>query len=327
MKVLVTGGAGFIGSHLVDALLADGDEVVVLDDFSTGSRENLAHIPSSRALRIVEGDVLDAELVAGLVQGAEQIYHLAAAVGVRRILDNPLTSIRVNLHGTENVLNAMVPSQRVLIASTSEVYGKNASDALSEECDSIIGATSVTRWLYATSKAMDEFLGLAYYRECDLPVVVVRFFNTVGPRQTGTYGMVLPNFVQRALAGEPIPVYGNGRQSRNFTYVKDAVEGVRRLMSAPAAVGQVFNMGGSEEVSIEELAIRVRRLAGSQSPLQYVPYSYAFRSGFEDMQRRCPDTNRLQKIIGFTPAADLDTIIQSVIDHFRSKQPMRLATG
>lgn len=317
MKILVTGGAGFIGSHLVDALLVAGHEVCVLDDFSTGSRDNLAHIPATAPLEVVEGTVLDAALVRDLVRDAEHVYHLAAAVGVRRILDNPLTSIQVNLKGTENVLEAMTGGQKLLLASTSEVYGKNAADSLDESSDSIIGPTSVTRWLYATSKAMDEFLALAHHRERGLQPVIVRFFNTVGPRQTGSYGMVLPNFVKAALEGRPIPIYGDGMQSRNFTYVGDAVEGITRLMNAEAAVGRVFNLGGSEEISILDLARRVREVTGSRSPLQFVPYSRAYGEGFEDMQRRRPDTTLLRQVTGQAPSTGLDEIIERVAEYFR----------
>lgn len=317
MKVLVTGGAGFIGSHLVDRLLARGDEVTVLDDFSTGRLENLAQGEKSGRLRVVEGSVLDSGLVKSLCEEAQHVYHLAAAVGVRRILDRPLESIHVNLQGTENVLNSLSSGQRVLLASTSEVYGKNTSDSLSEEDDSIIGPTSITRWLYATSKAMDEFLALAHHRENGLQTVIVRFFNTVGPRQTGTYGMVLPNFVQKALANEPIPIYGDGRQKRNFTYVGDAVEGILRLMDCHRAAGQVFNMGGDEEISIEDLARRVRTISESSSPLQYIPYTRAYSNGFEDMRKRCPCTDKLRETIGFVPSTGLDAIIGTVVDYFR----------
>ena len=317
MRAFVTGGAGFIGSHLVDSLLAGGFQVTVLDDFSTGSRHNLAHIPSTAALTVVEGSVLEAPLVEELIAQADCVYHLAAAVGVRRILDRPLESIRVNLKGTENVLEALKPGVPVLLASTSEVYGKNGKGALAETDDSIIGATSIRRWLYATSKAMDEFLALAHHRERDIHAVIVRFFNTVGPRQTGMYGMVLPNFVQKALKGEPIQIYGDGRQRRNFTYVDDAITGIRRLMETPDARGQVFNMGGGEEITIENLAIRVREITGSKSPLQYVPYTCAYGGGFEDMRRRVPDTTRLKELTGFAPATPIDTIITRVADHFR----------
>lgn len=317
MRAFVTGGAGFIGSHLVDSLLAGGFQVTVLDDFSTGSRHNLAHIPSTAPLSVVEGSVLDAPLVEDLLAQADCVYHLAAAVGVRRILDRPLESIRVNLKGTENVLEALKPGVPVLLASTSEVYGKNGKGALAETDDSIIGATSIRRWLYATSKAMDEFLALAHHRERDIHAVIVRFFNTVGPRQTGMYGMVLPNFVQKALKGEPIQIYGDGRQRRNFTYVDDAITGIRRLMETPDARGQVFNMGGGEEITIEGLAIRVREITGSKSPLQYVPYGCAYGGGFEDMRRRVPDTTRLKELTGFAPATPIDTIIARVADHFR----------
>lgn len=317
MRAFVTGGAGFIGSHLVDSLLDGGCEVTVLDDFSTGSRHNLAHIPSTAPLSVVEGSVLDAPLVEDLLAQADCVYHLAAAVGVRRILDRPLESIRVNLKGTENVLEALKPGVPVLLASTSEVYGKNGKGALAETDDSIIGATSIRRWLYATSKAMDEFLALAHHRERDIHAVIVRFFNTVGPRQSGMYGMVLPNFVQKALRGEPIQIYGDGRQRRNFTYVDDAITGIRRLMETPDARGQVFNMGGGEEITIEGLAIRVREITGSKSPLQYVPYTCAYGDGFEDMRRRVPDTTRLKELTGFAPATPIDTIIARVADHFR----------
>lgn len=320
MRVLVTGGAGFIGSHLTDSLLADGHHVTVLDDFSTGSRENLAHIAPDAPLEVVEGSVLDRGLVEQLVAASGCVYHLAAAVGVRRILDRPLESIQVNLKGTENVLESLGPDVPVLIASTSEVYGKNGKDALTEEDDSIIGATSVRRWLYATSKAMDEFLALAHHRERGVHAIIVRFFNTVGPRQTGMYGMVLPNFVEKALREDPIPIYGDGRQRRNFTYVADAVHGIRRLMETPAARGQVFNMGGGEEITIEGLARRVREITGSRSPLQYVPYSCAYRDGFEDMRRRVPDTTRLKELTGFAPATPLDEIIRRVAESFQGRQ-------
>lgn len=320
MRVLVTGGAGFIGSHLVDRLLADGKSVIVLDDYSTGSPANLAHVAPGAPLEVVEGSVLDSGLVAGLVSRADDIYHMAAAVGVRRILDEPLASIETNLHGTGNLLMAMSPAQRILVASTSEVYGKNTKDLLSEQDDSIIGATSIRRWLYASSKMMDEFLALAYHRERSLQPIIVRFFNTVGPRQTGTYGMVLPNFVSKAMSGEPIPIYGDGRQKRNFTYVGDAIEGVCRLMEAREAVGEVFNMGGAEEISIEELAILVREVTGSASPLQYVPYSRAYGGGFEDMKRRSPDTSKLRATTGFAPDTPIGAIVERVYDHFRSRE-------
>ncbi|MCC6485152.1 MAG: NAD-dependent epimerase/dehydratase family protein [Armatimonadetes bacterium] len=317
MKALITGGAGFIGSHLTDSLLADGAEVIVLDDFSTGRRENLAHVSPSAPLDVVEGSVLDESLTRELVREADQVYHLAAAVGVHRILDRPLASIEVNLRGTENVLKYAVEGQPVMIASTSEVYGKNTSDALTEEDDSIIGATCRSRWLYATSKAMDEFLGQAHHRERGVQTVMVRYFNTVGPRQTGMYGMVLPNFVRSALAAEPIRIFGSGQQRRNFTYVGDAVRGTRLLMETQQAAGQVFNMGASEEVSIEQLALRVRRIAGSKSPLQYVPYSQAYGDGFEDMQRRVPSTEKLRQAIGYAPDTTLDETIRSVVEYYR----------
>lgn len=315
MNVLVTGGAGFIGSHLVERLLAEKHQVTVLDDLSTGSRDNLAQIDPAIGLSFVEGSVLDEHLVKRLVGQADQVYHLAAAVGVRRILERPLESIRTNLKGTEHVLDAMAPGQRLLLASTSEVYGKNSADALTEMCDSVMGPTSVTRWLYATSKAMDEFLALAHHRERGLQAVIVRFFNTVGPRQSGAYGMVLPNFVKAALAGEAISVYGDGTQSRNFTYVADAVEGITRLMRCEQAVGRVFNLGGKEEVTMLELANRVKKITSSRSPICYVPYSRAYPEGFEDMQRRRPDTTLLGEVTGFSPRTPLDTIIERVAEH------------
>lgn len=322
MTSLITGGAGFIGSHLAEALHARGEAVVVLDDLSTGRRANLATLDGQPGFRFVQGSILDEPLVAELVAGCDSVYHLAAAVGVRRILEQPLEAILVNQRGSEHVLAAAAASGKpTLLASTSEVYGKNDSGPLREDADSILGPTSVARWLYATTKAADEFLALAYHREHGLPVVIVRFFNTVGPRQTGQYGMVVPRFVEQALRGEPLTVFGDGRQLRCFTAVQDAVAAILALMACPRAAGQVFNIGNSREVSINDLARRVLELTGSASPIRHVSYVEAYGHGFEDMRRRVPDASKLRATIGFAPGTDLDSILHVVITSLRRQLP------
>ncbi len=318
MRTLVTGGAGFIGSHLVERLLVTGNEVCALDDLSTGQRRNLAHVLDHPRFRFVEGSVLDRPLVAQLVAACDAVYHLAAAVGVRRIIERPRQSIEVNLHGTESVLAAAAPGGHpVLVASTSEVYGKNDAPGLREDDDAVYGATSVTRWLYAVTKAADEHLALAYARETGLPVRAVRLFNTIGPRQTGQYGMVVPRFVSQALRGEPLTVYGDGGQTRCFTYVDDAVTAMCRLMACPDAAGEVFNVGQPREVSIGALAVRVRELTGSASPIVHVPYEQVYARGFEDMRRRVPDVSKLRRCTGFAPATSLDEALRRIIAHVR----------
>ena len=314
MKVFITGGAGFIGSHLSERLLAEGSEVLILDDLSTGSISNIEHLIGRPGFNYRIGTVMDAPLVAEMVDRCDFTVHLAAAVGVKLIVERPVYTIENNVHGTEVVLNAVARKQKpVLIASTSEVYGKSAKVPFREEDDLVLGPTSHSRWAYACSKALDEWLGLAYAREKGVPVIVVRFFNTVGPRQTGRYGMVLPNFAAQALEGKPITVYGTGDQSRCFGHVKDAVEAVARLIRTPSAYGQVFNIGGNEEVTINQLAAQVRAAAGSSSPIVHVPYEQAYAEGFEDMLRRVPDVTKLERTIGFKPGTSLEKIIADVV--------------
>jgi nucleoside-diphosphate-sugar epimerase len=312
MRYLVTGGAGFIGSHVVEALVGRGDEISVLDDFSTGGPGNLASVQGSVAT--VNGSVLDPLVVDQLVSQADIVVHLAAAVGVRKVVEQPLTSFTTNIRGTEVVLEAAHRYRRkVLIASTSEVYGKSADISFREEADSVFGSASISRWGYAVSKRADEVLAFAYHRERDLPVVIVRLFNTVGPRQTGAYGMVLPNFVDQAVAGEALTVHGDGTQSRCFCHVSDVVEALLRLLDEPAAEGEVFNVGSTEEVTIKELAERVIAAAGSSSEIRLVPYDEAFPEGFEDMQRRVPDISKIGAAVGWKPERSLDNIIAELV--------------
>jgi len=323
MKVFVTGGAGFIGSHLAERLLDRGDRVLVLDDLSTGSMDNIAHLVGRDGFDYRIGSALDQPLVSECVDRCDVTIHLAAAVGVRLIVERPVHTIETNVRATEVVLNAVAKKQKLtLLASTSEVYGKSAKIPFSEEDDLQLGPTSHSRWAYACSKALDEWLGLAYHREKGVPVILARFFNTVGPRQTGRYGMVLPNFAMQALTGEPITVFGSGEQARCFGHVKDAVEAILRLIATPASVGNVFNVGNDEEVTILRLAEMVREAAGSASEIQLVPYSEAYAEGFEDMLRRVPDVRRLERTIGFRPRTPLSEIIADVV----ADQRARLAT-
>jgi UDP-glucose 4-epimerase len=322
MRTLITGGAGFIGSHLAEALLAEGGEVVVLDDLSTGRIENLRAIQSHPRFTMTVGSVRDEGLVEKLVDSADVVYHLAAAVGVRLILEQPVATIETNIVGTEMVLRAATARRpRVVIASTSEVYGKNDRVPLGEDDDRVLGPTTRSRWSYACSKAIDEFLALAYHRERGIPVVIVRFFNTVGPRQTGRYGMVVPRFVRQALDGEPITVYGDGRQSRCFTDVEDAVRASTALAAHPGTPGEVFNVGSAHEVTIGELAERVRELAVSRSPIVFVPYDQAYQPGFEDLRRRVPDIGKAERFVGYRPRVPLDETLRRVIDFFRQGGP------
>jgi UDP-glucose 4-epimerase len=319
VRALVTGGAGFIGSHLTEALLAAGHEVAVLDDLSTGRLENLAAVDGEPGLTVTVGTIRDEPLVRKLVSSADVVFHLAAAVGVRLILERPVETIETNVVGTEVVLRAAAETgARVVIASTSEVYGKSARVPLAEDDDRLLGPTSKSRWSYACAKAMDEFLALAYHRERRLPVVIVRFFNTIGPRQTGRYGMVVPRFVRQALDGAPITVYGDGHQSRCFTDVEDAVRATVGLALAPAAAGEVFNVGTGHEITIGALAERVRMLVGSRSPIRAVPYDDAYQPGFEDLRRRVPDLRKIRDAIGFEPRVALDESLRRVIHHLRA---------
>jgi UDP-glucose 4-epimerase len=321
MKILITGGAGFIGSHLAERLLAGGHQVAVLDDLSTGSMANLHRLRNCPRFAFTQGSIVDRPLVDQLVGEASTVVHLAAAVGVRYILDQPLRSLKTNVQGTDIVLEAAARwGRKILVASTSEVYGKNTDDALCETADSVFGPAAVSRWSYATAKKLDEFLALAYAQTCGLPAIVTRFFNVVGPRQTGRYGMVLPNFVRAALAGEPLRVFGDGRQTRNFTFISDCIEALVRLLDCPAAGGEIFNVGGPQEISICELAERVKRLSGSPSPIVQVPYEEAYPEGsYEDMRRRVPCICKIQKLTGWTPRVAIDEMILATIRHRRQR--------
>jgi UDP-glucose 4-epimerase len=315
VKFLVTGGAGFIGSHLSKALLDRGDEVIVLDDLSTGSMDNLAELEGRKGFRYTVGSTTDPPLVTELVDRCDVTVHLAAAVGVKLIVEKPVHTIETNVRGTEVVLGAAAKKQKlVLLASTSEVYGKSDRLPFQEDADLTLGSTRNSRWAYACSKALDEWLGLAYLREKGVPVIICRFFNTVGPRQTGRYGMVIPSLVRQALLGEPMTVYGTGDQARCFGHVQDVVESMLRLMATPEAIGQVFNIGNDREVTIIELAAMIRTAANSQSEIRFVPYSEAYEPGFEDMMRRVPDLTRLEKTIGFRPTTSLERIVEDVVN-------------
>ena len=320
MRVLITGGAGFVGSHLAERHLAQGDEVYVVDDLSTGSIENIQHLKSHEGFHYAIDTVTNVSLSAELVDLCDTIYHLAAAVGVRLIVESPVRTIETNVRGTEVILHLAAKKQkRVLITSTSEVYGKRDTVPFREDDDLVLGATSKARWAYACSKAIDEFLAIAYWNEKRVPAVIVRLFNTVGARQTGRYGMVIPNFVQQALAGEDITVFGDGSQRRCFTHVSDAVGAIMRLAAHPAAAGQVYNVGNAEEVSILELAERIKAATGSKSRIVRVPYEKAYQEGFEDMMRRVPDISKAAQAVGYKPTVTLDEILADVIRHEKSK--------
>jgi len=324
MKVLITGGAGFIGSHLAEACLTRGDKVMVVDDLSTGSIDNLEHLRADPRLKVQIDDVADARVMAELVDAADVIVHLAAAVGVRLIVESPVRTIETNVRGTEVVLGlAAKKRKRVVIASTSEVYGKRTRVPFSEDDDLLMGPPHRGRWSYACSKALDEFLALAYWKEKGVPTTVVRLFNTVGPRQTGRYGMVVPSMVRAALDEQPIRVFGDGWQSRCFTHVRDVVGAIIALAEHPGAVGQVFNVGSAEEVSILGLAERIRELTHSAAAIEFVPYDEAYEDGFEDMQRRVPDLSKIHALIGYQPTYSLDEILSSVIEHELAMRPQR----
>ena len=318
MKALITGGAGFIGSHLADHLLARGDQVIALDNLSTGRYENIEHLLERPDFEFVLGSILNTDLVDDVVGRCDTVFHLAAAVGVDLIVQRPLESLATNIRGSETVFEkAHKHGKRILVTSTSEIYGKNTSDRLHEDDDRILGSPLKSRWSYSEAKAIDEILAYTYWKEKGLETVIVRLFNTVGPRQTGSYGMVIPRFVSQAIKGEPITVYGDGNQTRCFCFVGDVVQALVDLTEHPEAYGKVFNIGGTAEISMSELARRIIDLADSTSKLRYVSYEDAYEEGFEDMMRRVPNTSRVNQLIGFEPTAGLDEIIELVIDEHR----------
>jgi UDP-glucose 4-epimerase len=320
MRALITGGAGFVGSHLAELLLQQGHEVFVLDNLSTGAMDNIADLKEHRKFHYVIDSVTNEPVLAELVDRSDVVFHLAAAVGVKLIVEQPVHTIETNVKGTEVVLtHANKKKKLVIIASTSEVYGKNAAVPFTEDADLVLGPTHKHRWAYACSKAIDEFLALAYWKEKKLPVVIVRLFNTVGPRQTGRYGMVIPTFVRQALAGQPITVYGDGTQTRSFTYVGDVVDALVKLAQEPRAIGRVFNVGNEHEITMHDLAVRVKVLSGSDSPIVTIPYDQAYEAGFEDMPRRVPDISRIRELIGYEPKVQLDEILARVIDYFQGR--------
>jgi UDP-glucose 4-epimerase len=320
MRALITGGAGFVGSHLAEVLLSGGHEVFVLDNLSTGSIDNIIHLKHDPRFHYTIDSVSNEPVLAELIDQSDVVFHLAAAVGVKLIVEQPVHTIETNVQGTEVVLkHANKKKKLVLVASTSEVYGKNTSVPFTEDADLVLGPTVKHRWAYACSKAIDEFLALAYWKEKKLPVIIVRLFNTVGPRQTGQYGMVIPNFVRQALAGRPITVFGDGTQSRSFTYVGDVVGALVKLVEEPRAIGRVFNVGNGYEITIRDLAERVKEITNSTSPIVTIPYDQAYESGFEDMPRRVPDTTRIRELIGYEPKVQLDEILESVVAYFQQR--------
>ncbi|HEX9911620.1 MAG TPA: GDP-mannose 4,6-dehydratase [candidate division Zixibacteria bacterium] len=318
MKILITGGAGFIGSHLAEELLYQGEEVYVIDNLSTGRLENIKHLAANPHFHITIETILEEKTVEELIKKCELIFHLAAAVGVRLIIEKPVDTIETNILGTEIVLKSANKFKRkVILASTSEVYGKNSKVPFREEDDSVYGPTTKSRWSYACSKAIDEFLALAYFHEKKLPVVIARLFNTIGPRQTGRYGMVVPSFIQQALLSHPITVYGDGKQSRSFTHVTDVVSALIGLSEHPKAVGEVFNVGNGREITIERLALLIKKMTNSKSKIVYIPYDKAFEKGFEDMIRRVPDITKINHLIGYKPEVNLEESLEKIIDYYR----------
>ena len=320
MKILITGGAGFIGSHLSQVLVEEDHEVVAIDNLSTGQANNLVGLKGNPRFQLVIGSILDERLVDKFVERCDAVYHLAAAVGVQLIVNHPLESLTTNIRGSEIVLETAYRYQKkVLITSTSEIYGKNTNAPLKEDGDRILGSPLKSRWSYSTSKAVDEILAYTYWKEKGLPTVIVRLFNTVGPRQSGAYGMVIPRFVQQALQGEPLTIYGDGKQTRCFLHVQDAVRGMVNLMMHPEATGEAFNLGSQEEVTIEAVAKMVIQLTGSSSSLRFIPYDQAYEEGFEDMARRVPDISKAKRAVGFEPSMKLRDILHSVMDYYRNE--------
>ena len=324
MRALITGGAGFIGSHLADRLLGLEHDVTIVDDLSTGSVENIARLKSNVRFEYHLDTIFNRQLLAELVDLADVVFHLAAAVGVRRIVEYPVRTIETNVRGSELILEMAAKKQkRVLITSTSEVYGKSTKLPFSERDDLVFGSTYNCRWSYACSKAIDEFLALAYYREKKLPVTIVRLFNTAGPRQTGQYGMVLPTFVHQALSGEAVTVFGTGEQSRCFGHVDDVIEGILACVTSAQTVGEIFNLGNTEQVTVKALAARIIAATGSKSPIRYVPYSQAYGEGFEDMEHRIPDISKAHACFGYTPKRSLDEIISAVIQYIQQEKTQK----
>ncbi|SRR6266508_4090743 len=321
MRALITGGAGFIGSHLAETLLAQGHHVSVLDNLSTGCLENIDHLLGNERFTCTIDSVTNEAVVNQLIDRVDMVFHLAAAVGVKLVCDRPVHTIETNVGGTETVLKSASRQRKlVLVASTSEVYGKGTALPFREDADLVLGSPAKTRWGYATSKLIDEFLALAYWKERRSPVIVVRFFNTVGPRQSSRYGMVLPNFVKRALEGAPISVHGDGTQTRSFTWVGDVVSAMLMLVNEPKAVGDVFNIGNGAEISIQDLAHKVKAMTGSDSPVQYVPYGDVFDNSFEDMPRRVPDITKIRQLVGYSPTVQLDEIIENVVEYWKAER-------
>ncbi|MBI5778573.1 MAG: GDP-mannose 4,6-dehydratase [Planctomycetes bacterium] len=321
MKYLITGGAGFIGSHLAEAILKQGDEAWIIDNLSTGSINNIEHLKANPKFHYTIDTIFNEPLLAEMIDNSDIVFHMAAAVGVRLIVESPVNTIETNIAGTESVLKlANKKNKIVLIASSSEVYGKNNKIPFSEDDDMLLGPTVKSRWSYACSKAIDEFLALAYWREKKLPTIVVRLFNTVGPRQSGRYGMVIPRFVQQALAKEPFTVYGTGKQSRCFTDVSDVVGALIKLVNHPKAIGQVFNIGSDQEITIEALASRIKEKTKSLSQIKYIPYDEAYESGFEDMLRRVPNLAKIGNLIGYKPTQSIDQILDKIIRYFREQK-------
>lgn len=320
MKALITGGAGFIGSHLAEELLNNGHQVFIIDDLSTGSIDNIEHLKSRKGFNYTIDTILNSPVLAELVDKCDVVFHMAAAVGVMLIVESPVRTIETNIKGTEAVLvHANKKKKKVIVASTSEVYGKSDQKFFKEDGDLILGSTTKGRWSYACSKAIDEFLALAYWKEKRLPVVTTRLFNIVGPRQTGRYGMVIPRFVKQALLNKPITVFGNGKQSRCFAHVRDAVSAVVKLSQTDKAVGEVINLGSNKEITIGNLAKKVKETVKSKSEIQYIPYNEAYEEGFEDMMRRVPDLTKIKKIIGYKPKYSLDDILRDVIEYYKGR--------
>jgi len=325
MVALITGGAGFIGSHIAEELLKRGNRVLVIDDLSTGKRENISHLEGDERFSFIQGTILNEPLIESLVEECDMIYHLAAAVGVQFIIRNPIKSIETNVLGTEIVLRlAEKNKKKIIIASSSEIYGKNQKEIFTESDGRVLGTTLTHRWSYSCSKALGEFLALAYWREKRLPVIIVRLFNTCGPRQTGRYGMVVPRFIEQAISGEPITICGDGNQTRSFAYVSDVVNGIVNLGGHPRAVGEIFNLGGEEKITISGLAKKIKRFTKSNSQIIYLPYEEVYGEGFEDMRHRIPDITKVRSLIGYVPKVGLEDALKKTIEYHKNKKRVEI---